>query len=258
MDRRIGAQFYTLREHIQNIEDFDTTCKKVSEIGFKTVQISGTTLEAKPMREILDKYNLQAVTSHRSFDDFKKNLDAIIEYNKILGIDLCGIGSMPFEYTKSNDSLSQFIKEANTMCEILEKENMYFGYHNHAFEFALIDGKLIFDRLVKETNPKIFNFIADTYWLQIGGKNPCDVIKSLGKRAMAIHFKDSGIDANNWTSPCMREVGKGNLNWDAIIEACDEAGSRWALIEQDTNWVDNDPFKALKTSYDYLTQKGFN
>lgn len=45
MDKRIGAQYYTIRDHIQTIEDFDESCRKVKEIGYQIVQISGTPLK---------------------------------------------------------------------------------------------------------------------------------------------------------------------------------------------------------------------
>ena len=39
---QIGAQFYTVREQCQNLDDFALTLKKVADIGYRTVQISGT------------------------------------------------------------------------------------------------------------------------------------------------------------------------------------------------------------------------
>ena len=38
----IGAQFYTVREQCQNLEDFALTLKQVADIGYRNVQISGT------------------------------------------------------------------------------------------------------------------------------------------------------------------------------------------------------------------------
>ena len=38
----IGAQFFTLRQHCQNLDDFAESLKKVADIGYRTVQISGT------------------------------------------------------------------------------------------------------------------------------------------------------------------------------------------------------------------------
>ncbi|MBQ4563185.1 MAG: hypothetical protein IJA58_01745, partial [Lachnospiraceae bacterium] len=51
--------------------------------------------------------------------------------------------------------------------------------------------------------------------------------------------------------------GNGNLNWDKIIPACEAAGVRWAVVEHDKHHLDDDPFKSLKVSYDYLVTKGF-
>ena len=120
------------------------------------------------------------------------------------------------------------------------------------FEFEKFDGKFIMDRLIEESDPDAVKFIVDVYWLQYGGVNPASYIKKMGDRAMAIHFKDYKIAGNQVE---MAEVGEGNLDWDEIIAACDEAGAKWAMVEQDI--CKRDPFESLKMSYDYLTTKGF-
>lgn len=257
MDRRIGAQYFTLRNFCKTIEDFDETCRKVKEIGYQIIQISGTPLKAADMKPIIDKYGLEVMTSHRSFDDFKNNLDEIIDYNRTLGCKLCGVGAMPQDCWKSEENLTQFIQDVNEIAAKLKAQGLLFGYHNHAFEFGKLGGKRIMDRLIAETDPENVMFIVDTYWLQFGGVNPADFIKNLGNRAMAIHFKDYCINLEQgWGAAEMAEIGQGNLNWDAIIAACDEAGAQFALVEQDV--CRHDPFVSMKMSYDYLTTKGFN
>ena len=257
MDKRIGAQYYTIREHTKTIEDFDAACKKIAEIGYKIVQISGTPLAAADMRPILDKYGLKCVTTHKGYNDFINDIDGVIEYNRTLGCDLCGVGMMPESYFADDESVTKFIEETKVICERLKAEGMCFGYHNHSFEFIKYNGKAIYDRLIDETDPEVFNFIVDTYWVQVGGRNPAEQIRKLGKRAMAFHFKDLCIEKDAWINPKMSHVGGGNLDWNAIIEACEDAGSRWVLVEQDGNHIDSDPFKALTLSYNYLTTKGF-
>lgn len=257
MDKRIGAQLFTIRDHLRTIEDFEASCKKLKDMGYKIVQISGVGLSAQEMRPILDKYDLKAVSTHRRFDDFKNNPDEVIEYNKVLGSDICGVGCMPDAMIGNRENLIQFIKDNNRICAELKKEGLQFGYHNHAFEFGKIDGKTMFDIILEESDPELFNFIVDVYWLQLGGKNPVEVIRMLGKRAKVIHFKDCGMDFDKRTVPVMREVGSGNLDWDGIIAACEEAGSEWAIVEQDGNWVNDDAFESLKQSYSFLKTKGF-
>ncbi len=259
MDKRIGVQFYTIHDSLDTIENFDKACGRVSDIGYKIVQISGTALPASEMKQVLDKYGLEVVTTHRSYYDFTTNPDQIIEYNKTLGSSMCGLGIMPRPAISDTKAFCEFIENVNKFCEMAKKENMCFGYHNHSVEFIKQDGKMIIDRIIEETDPETCNFIVDTFWVQNGGKNPEDFIRSLGKRAKAVHFKDYAVDPVLWDkeAPRMKEVGNGVLNWDGIIRACEEAGTQWALVEQDKNWINDDPFEALKTSYDYLTKKGF-
>ncbi len=253
MDRRIGAQYYTLREYTKTIEDFEETCRKVKEIGYQIVQISGTPLAAAPMREVLDRYGLKVAVTHRGFEDFVKRPEEIIDYNKTLGCEICGIGSMPGGYREDSEGISRFIKEANEAAARLGEEGLFLGYHNHAFEFARLDGKLIMDRLIQETDPERVKFIVDTYWVQVGGKDPVKFIRNLGERAMAIHFKDLKVNMDNTVE--FGEIGEGSLDWDEIIQACDEAGAKWALVEQDV--CRRDPFVSMKMSYEYLKTKGF-
>ena len=256
MDRRIGAQYYTLRDYIQNTEDFDTTCKKVADMGYQVIQISASPLPAKEMRKITDKYGLKTVVTHRGFEDFVKNVDEIIEYNRILDSEFCGIGCMPFEYTENKDTLDDFIQKTNRAAEKIKKAGMTLAYHNHAFEFAKIHGKTIMDWILEETDPENVQFTVDTYWVQFGGVNPADFIRKVGKRAALVHFKDFAMDQKEINKQKMAEVGQGNLDWDGIIKACDEVGTKWALVEQDI--CERNPFDSMKMSYEFLKLKGFH
>ena len=39
---KIGAQLYTVRDFCKTLDDFSETLKKVADIGYTTVQVSGT------------------------------------------------------------------------------------------------------------------------------------------------------------------------------------------------------------------------
>ena len=62
---QIGAQFYTVREQCKTLDDFALTLKKVADIGYKTVQISGTCpYEADWLKEQLAINDLKCVLTH--------------------------------------------------------------------------------------------------------------------------------------------------------------------------------------------------
>lgn len=46
MNRQIGAQYFTIRKRITDMDSFDVACKKVADIGYKIVQISRVSLDA--------------------------------------------------------------------------------------------------------------------------------------------------------------------------------------------------------------------
>lgn len=257
MDKRIGAQYYTIKDFIKTIEDFDASCKKIKDIGYKIVQISKCPLPAKEIKEVLDKYGLEVVLTHRVFDDFQANVKEIIDYNKTLGCQICGLGIMPAKFYQSKEGVMEFIKEMKPICEAIKDAGLYFAYHNHTIEFLKYDNKFVYDYLVEETDPEIFNFTVDAYWCQLAGVDTIRLIEKLGKRAMVLHYKDLQIarDEKGKYSPKITEVGMGNLDWEAITAAGEMAGSRYAVVEQDI--CPGDPFDSLKISYDYLTTKGF-
>ena len=255
MDRRIGAQLYTVRDFTKTIEEFDETCRRIRDIGYQIVQISGTNLPADEMKSILDKYRLEVVTTHRSFEGFLENLDEIIDYNQTLGCRLCGIGSLPWGIRANPTAVKQFVKDADRVSGELKQAGMLFGYHHHSFEFAKLEGVRTIDRLIEDTDPEAFRFIVDTYWLQVGGVNPADFITGLGNRAMAVHLKDLSINPEQDFAQEMAEVGQGNLDWNGILNSCQNAGVSWALVEQDV--CKEDPFQSLRISYEFLKRKGY-
>lgn len=258
MDKRIGAQYWTLRDYCQTLEDFDATCKKVREMGYKTVQLSGIgDFTAEEIKEVLDKHDLIPVCTHRSFKSYLENLDEVIKFHKTIGCKVCGIGELP-DYDVNDavltiERLEEFGRDFTPVCEKLKESGLVFGYHNHAYEFAKIDGKRIFDIIFESVKSDNFKLILDVYWLAYAGINPAKFIRENKGKIACVHFKDLIIDVREQK---YAEIGEGNLDWDDIIAACEEADIEWALVEQDE--CDGNPFDSLKISYDFLSGKGFN
>jgi sugar phosphate isomerase/epimerase len=63
-----------------------------------------------------------------------------------------------------------------------------------------------------------------------------------------VHFKDMIIAGR---SQRFAEIGQGNLNWTAIIEACRQSDVEWVIVEQDDSYG-RDPFDSLRISHEFL------
>lgn len=250
MDKRIGAQLYTLRDFCQTKEDFANAMARVSEIGYQTVQVSGIgPIAAEDIKEICDRNGLEIACTHRGYDEYVNQIDKIIDFHKKLDCNIAGLGAMPAEFS-NGDHLDRLVETLNGVTETLSAHGISFAYHNHQFEFQkLANGQFIMDYMIE--NGK-FDFIVDVYWLAFAGIDPAAFIRKLGKRAIVIHFKDLAIIGHDIT---MAEVMEGNLDWDSIIQASEAAGSRWAMVEQDV--CRRNPFESMKISYDNLRKKNF-
>ena len=99
-----------------------------------------------------------------------------------------------------------------------------------------------------------FKLILDVYWLASVGINPAKFIAKYKDKIACLHYKDLKVVKHD--KQTYAEVGQGNLDWDEIIAASKECSAEFALVEQDK--CDGDPFESLKTSYDFLKEKGFN
>lgn len=248
---KLGAQLYTLRDYIKTYEDCETTFKYLNSIGINVIQISGIgPIEPEKVAYLVEKYNMDVCVTHTSFDRMLNNLDDVIREHKMISCDTLGIGSMPDRYRGSAQAVREFIKITSEIGKRMNDNGMQFGYHNHSFEFEKLDnGKRIFDMLIEETNPEEFNFIADTYWLQYGGVNPCEYIEKIKNRMKVCHFKDYKISGGK---PAFAEIGTGNLNLDAIYNQCKASGVKYIVIEQDLCEID--PRESMAISYKNLCE----
>ena len=103
-------------------------------------------------------------------------------------------------------------------------------YHNHAFEFDVVEGERGWDILIGETDPALVTFEIDVYWAQYAGQDPAALIQAHAGRYPLIHLKDmiGEGDARTWA-----EVGQGLLDFSPIFAASEAQGARWYIVEQD-------------------------
>ena len=243
---QIGAQFYTLRDFCTKLSDFSESLKKVADIGYKTVQISGVCpYEPEWLAQELKKNDLKCVLTHTNVaaDPLKTAKD-----HDVFGCEYVGLGYYGFDGTREN--YDEFIRQYTPVAQILRDNGKYFMYHNHAHEFRKLEGKAIFSRMAADIPADLMGFTVDTYWVQVGGGDSAQWIEDLSGRVPCIHLKDYAFDAQ------MAPIGEGNLNWNRIFAAAEAAGTRYMLVEQD-NCNGEDPFNCLKRSYDFLRANGF-
>ena len=249
----IGAQLYTLRDYCQNEKDFNLSMKRVAEIGYKTVQVSGIgPISAKKVREICDRYDLKIVITHTPPDRILYDTDNVIADHEILGCKHIGMGAMPNKY-RTADWIGQFADDYLEPAKKIAASGKLFMYHNHDFEFERVNGKYILEYLLEAFGPDEMGITLDTYWVQVAGCDVEDWIGKLSGRLPCIHLKDLEMISGK---PQMAPIMEGNLNFPKYIKAFEKAGTEYMLVEQD--YCSEDPFTCLKKSYDNLVKLGYS
>lgn len=246
---KIGVQLYTLRRFIQTYEETEKLFVFLQDIGVNVIQISGIgPIEPEKVAHLVDKYGMDVCVTHKGFDRMQNDLDNLIKEHKMMGCDAIGIGSMPGESRKTAQGVRDFIKEANDIGRRMKKQGMRFNYHNHAFEFEKIDGdKTIMDLLLEESDPEVFGFIPDVYWIQVGGENPAKFLERMKGRVKVCHFKDGEITG----FPMITELGFGEVDLNACFKACMKLDIPYIVYEQDNNF-DEDELKSTRVSFKCL------
>ncbi|MBQ7011141.1 MAG: sugar phosphate isomerase/epimerase [Clostridia bacterium] len=244
----IGAQFYTVREFCKTPEGVAETLKRVADIGYKAVQISGTCpLDPAWLKAELDKNGLICPLTHTKPDLITGKTDAVIEAHDIIGAPYVGLGYRKIQ--AEGEGYDGFDRIFRPSMEKIAAAGKKFMYHNHAMEFEKLDGTIILDTLAERYSPELLGFTLDTYWVKVGGYEPVDYIRKLAGRVDCVHFKDLGEEKR------MEWVGNGTLDFAAIAAACADAGTKYVFVEQD-NCNGESPFDCLKKSYDHIESLG--
>jgi len=252
-DSVIAAQLYTLREFTKTVEDIRSTFARVRELGYEAVQVSGMgAIEPEQLKRIAEESELKIIATHISYQRIVEEVEAVIREHKMWGCRHVAIGGLPEEF-RNEAGFPRFAKEASEAARPLIEAGLTFSYHNHSFELERFGGRTALQILADESDPQTFSFEIDTYWIQHGGANPTTWLEKLNDRMHVVHLKDMAMDGRN---QLFAEVGEGNLEWGAILQACKAADIEWYIIEQDT--CPGDPFDSLKKSLDNLRAMGLH
>ncbi|MEX0776657.1 MAG: sugar phosphate isomerase/epimerase [Phycisphaeraceae bacterium] len=245
----IGLQLYTVRDVLKN--GLEEGLARVAAIGYKNVELAGlygkTPAEA---RKICDKLGLKITSAHVPVDQLRDNMAGAIADAKVLGYDL-----IVCPYLGDNFRTLKGYREAAAILNNAGKQaadaGMELGYHNHSFEFQMLEqGQRGMDILFGQTDPKLVGSELDVYWVQHGNEDPVAYMRKLAGRVPVLHIKDMEKGPNRGFA----EVGTGVLNFKEIVAAAPSVGVRYYVIEQDGGWIDGDPMKSAKLSFDNFSK----
>jgi sugar phosphate isomerase/epimerase len=251
--KKVGLQLYTMRDFLKTPEDTAKTLKRVKEIGYDIVQMSGCGVkDAKLLRKIVDDAGLIANSAHENYDRLTKETDILIEESKIMGYTTLACPWLGEEW-RSAEGYKRAAEALSAVGEKFYKNGIILTYHNHEFEFEKYGDKLGIEILYAAASPKYLQSEIDTYWAQFGGADPAEWLLRMKNRAPIVHLKDMAIKPAK--KHIMVPIGEGNLNWKRILEVLKKLGTKFYYIEQD-DCNGEDQFDCIRRSLFNLKKMG--
>lgn len=249
---KLGAQLYTLRDFCKNTEDFSETLKKVADMGYRSVQVSGTcAYDPDWLAEQLKSNGLTCDLTHIPLDRLTTDPAKTADDHLSFGCRYIGLGW--YNGLKNESDVDALAEIAKKIAPTLREKGCLFLYHNHFTELIRNDrGVTRLIGLLNKTAPDELGFTLDTYWLQYGGADLTDYFTIFKGRIPCVHFKDYAIVGEEVR---MAAVGDGNINFEKLIALCEDAGTEYIFVEQD-NCYGESPFDCLKRSHDRLRALG--
>jgi len=230
-------------------KDFDGTIARVAATGYREVEFAGYFgRNPRDVRALLDHHGLAAPSSHVSLApaEWRAALDAA----PVVGHRFLVIAWIPPEQRRTLDDYKRAAERLNHAATEAKAAGLQFAYHNHDFEFQALDGKLPYDVLLGETDPKLVQLEVDLYWITKGGQDPLAYFARWPGRFPMVHVKDSAGPPDHR----MVEVGAGKIDFKKIFAQSDQAGIKHYFVEHDDA---ADPFASIRASCEYLKQLEF-
>ncbi len=266
----IGLQLYSVKNEMA--KDFEGTIKKVAEMGYEGVEFAGLfDKTAEEVKAILEKYSLKAVSAHVPLADMLEDMDKVIATYKEIGCKFIAIPYVDEKYRPGTPDYPETLEKIAGLGKKAAEAGLTLLYHNHDFEFVKIDGVYGLDVMYSTVPAEYLQTELDTCWVNVGGEEPAPYILKYKGRAPVIHLKDFvmqgkekpkklyeliGIEDDEEAASeeefSFKPVGYGVQDIPAIIEAGEEAGAEWFIVEQDAPDKGNTELSAVKMSIEYL------
>jgi sugar phosphate isomerase/epimerase len=247
MSPSIGLQLYTLRESL--VHDVAGGLRRVAEIGYQGVETAffDPRVEPAATARMLRDLGLTIFATHAPLP-LGAGQEEALRLADTLGCRRIVWHGWPEDPRySSRDGIAALADEYNQAAAVAAAHGLELGLHNHWWEMRRTDGLLPYQALLEMIDPAIF-FELDTYWTQVAGLSPIDVLAQLGPRAPLIHIKDGAATAAQ-PKP-MAALGDGALDIPAIVQAATYA--EWLVVELDE--VAGDMDTAIDRSFRYLSQ----
>ena len=275
--KRIGLQIYSLGRELG--ADVHGGLKKIAQMGYSTIELAGYNngkigeVSMADFKKMADDASLEITSTHvnppvQAYTPENKN--QIMEFWKKATDEHAAIGVkliiQPGQPSTRNVEEVAYVGEIfNEAGKIAKAGGLSFGYHNHAGEFQRVQpatpagtetaqpqrgggrqrGEIIYDGMLKNTDPSLVFFELDVYWCVMGQQDPVEYMRNYADRITVLHIKDRAILGQS-----------GMMNFEMIFKQAYANGIKDYFVELE-GVTGTTQFEGVKGCADYLLAANF-
>jgi sugar phosphate isomerase/epimerase len=213
------------------------TVRTVAKMGYEVVEFfspyySWTPEYAKEVRTLLDDLGIRCPSTHNSAAALTADgLPKAIELNQLLGSRYIVMASPP--RITNLDGWKALADTLSAASERLQPLGMFAGFHNHASEWAVVEGVRPIDVIANGT-PKHFTLQLDVGTCVAAGADPVAFINAHPGRITSVHCKDWAPGSPKEEKGYRVLFGEGASPWPQIFKAAESIGGvEHYLLEQE-------------------------
>jgi sugar phosphate isomerase/epimerase len=231
---KIGLQLFSVRNAF--MAQPEAVLRALADAGYRKVEFAGLPggtdpAHAPAIRTLLDRYGVQAISSHHGFGEFtdETRLGQLIEMARILGQKyiVCpgGVPNNAAGFAMAGPAF-------NRAGEKIRAAGMKLGYHNHTEEFTNHgpDGRTFYQILLDGSDPHLLHMELDIGWSSAAGlsaQDNLDLMAANKGRMLLSHVKDLHPDGS------LADLGTGVVDYKTILGGATRLGMREFIIEND-------------------------
>ena len=251
--KAFGIQLWTVKTALA--KDPKGVLKQLGADGYKLIE----SFEGKmgmfwgmsntDFKKYMDDLGTTIISSHCDINkDFEKKADEAAAIGmKYL---IC-----PFiAVQKTMDDYKKIAEQFNKSGAICKKAGIRFAYHNHDHDFKVIDGQVVEDLYMQNTDPSIVDFEMDIYWVVTAGQDPEAWIKKYKNRFRLGHVKDRIKGATERDASCI--LGQGSIDFPKILKTAKKNGMQYYILEQE-RYDNSTEMDSAKADAEYLKKLKF-
>lgn len=230
-----AIQLYSLRKID---EPLSAVLESVAETSFDGIEFAHriTDADIEEVVATLEKTGLSIAAAHVDLDALESDYEQTTALYEKLGCTDLVIPWLDYPNFESEEAIGAVADRLNEVADSLSEDGFTLHYHNHDQEFVDCGKHTAMDELLMRTDESI-GFELDLGWANAGGVNPVNLLERHGERISHVHFADA--DAKSMTAV---ELGEGDLDLEACVDAVRTADIEWYIYEHDEP---TDPYESL-------------